>query len=293
MAYESAQQLRFKQKLRLAREQLIVCGHNSCPPVVTKDCTVWLEEVEAELASVVFRVRDTKNRDLPEAHVSVDSENLRDQLDGTAVWVDPGPHLFHFESEASGTSDTFQTLRKGERGRVIEVTVKPRQSELRDDASKAEQGVAAVITEAGAPDARPSESEGVDKNADRIPIELQLTGPVPSRSMPGTGTYVAGGIGVLALSSFAYFELKASGDASDLRQTCAPHCAESDVDAVRSKLLAANVSLGIGLAAIGVAGLLWFLQGSASSQPTSSLRFDVVPLPGQRGANVVTTFTAP
>ena len=52
LAYENAQQLRFKQKLRLARDQLLTCGQASCPSVVNKDCTIWLQEVEGELASV-------------------------------------------------------------------------------------------------------------------------------------------------------------------------------------------------------------------------------------------------
>ncbi len=102
---------------------------------------------------------------------------------------------------------------------------------------------------------------------------------------------MAAGIGVVALSSFAYFGLSADGDAADLRRTCAPNCAPDRVDAVRSKLVLANVSLGVGVAAFGVAGALWLLKGSAPP-PSSSLRLDVVPTHG-RGAAVVATFSAP
>lgn len=290
LAYETAQQLRIKQKLRLSREQLITCGHSSCPSVVTKDCSAWLEEVESELASVLFRARDGKSRDLTEVRISIDGQTLREQLDGGPVFVDPGPHLFHFESDANGTADVYQALRKGERGRVIEVTLKARQ----DEPPKVDPEVAVDKVDAGAADRLPNDVQDDEKKAEsKPPIELQLTRPDPSHGGPGTGTYVAAGIGVLALSSFAYFELKASSDVSDLRSTCAPYCPASEIDAVRSKLVVANVSLGVGVTALGVAGLLWFVRSSGPAQPASSLRFDLVPTAGQRGAQLVTTFTAP
>jgi hypothetical protein len=291
LAYERAQQLRFKQKLRLAREQLITCGHSSCPSVVTKDCTAWLEEVDLELASVLFRVKDTNNKDLTEIHISMDGEPLRDQLDGVAVWIEPGTHHFHFESEASGVADVYQTLQKTDRARAIEVVLKPRQADL----PKREQ-VTTNQGEAGTTDGHAIEPSFDDKKVvNRPPIELQLTGPEPSRSMPGIETFVAAGIGVVALSTFAYLELKASSDAADMRHTCAPNCPAGDVDGVRGKLVAANVSLGVGVAALGVAGLLWALRPTSSptTSSSSSLRFDVVPTVGQHGVEVLTTFSAP
>jgi hypothetical protein len=258
---------------------------------VTKDCTAWLEEVDLELASVLFRVKDTNNRDLTEIRISIDGEALRDQIDGMAVWMEPGPHHFHFESEANGVADVYQTLHKTERGRVIEVVPKPRQG----DPPKPEQ-VTADQGEAGTNDVRTTEAGFDDKKvANRPPIELQLTGPEPAQSMPGAGTFVATGIGVVALSTFAYLELKASSDAADMRHTCAPNCPAGDVDGVRSKLVAANVSLGVGIAALGVAGLLWVLRPTSSptTSSSSSLRFDVVPTAGRRGLEVLTTFSAP
>ena len=67
--------------------------------------------------------------------------------------------------------------------------------------------------------------------------------------------FVLGGVGVVALGSFAIFGLGGKSDVSDL-QACKPHCAQSDVDSARKKLIIADISLGIGIVALGVATYL-------------------------------------
>ena len=71
------------------------------------------------------------------------------------------------------------------------------------------------------------------------------------------------------------------------------------MDSARTKLVVANVSLGVGIAALGVGALLWAVQDSSSSKGASAsglrfgdFAFDVRPARGS-GAEVVTTFTAP
>jgi len=63
------------------------------------------------------------------------------------------------------------------------------------------------------------------------------------------GVGVAGFVGTAALVAIA------SSDASNLRSTCAPTFAASDVDAAHSKLVAANVTLGIGIAGVALAAI--------------------------------------
>jgi hypothetical protein len=227
-AYETAQHLRNELKLRRAREQLLVCGHSSCPAVVTKDCNSWLTQVDKALASVVFRVRGERGQVLTDVRILMDGELLRDKSDGLAVLVDPGLHTFRFESSGFAPSEQRQMLPKGDRNRSIDVGLKPRSEE---QAASAE-----AAPDVSKEDATTSPEGGATKPGDP-------TKPVDTVAGPGAGTYVAGGIGLLALSSFAYFGLSGNSDASHLRDTCAPSCPEQDVSAVRSKLVAANVSL--------------------------------------------------
>ena len=44
----------------------------------------------------------------------------------------------------------------------------------------------------------------------------------------------------------------ANSDANTLRATCAPRCAQDDVDAVQGKITGANVLMGIGIGGIAL-----------------------------------------
>jgi hypothetical protein len=288
VAYENAQQLRSKLKLRRARDQLLICGHSSCPSVVTKDCNAWLEEVEQELTSVVFRVHDARGTDVVDVRISMDGEHLRDKADGSSVFVDPGLHVFRFEADGNAVFEIRQMLRKGDRDRPIELTLKGRLDDSFSRSGEAEldrgDGGSIAVSDARADDRRPEL---------RTPVELQLATPSSPSKVPGVGTFVAAGVGAVALSSFAYFGLSAQGEADDMRNSCAPNCPLERVDAVRSKLVVANVSLAVGIASLGLAAVLWVTQAPPAPQPSTSLRLDVVPAERGRGAGVVATITAP
>jgi hypothetical protein len=100
--------------------------------------------------------------------------------------------------------------------------------------------------------------------------------------------YVLGGFGALSLGSFAYFGLTGQSDASTLRSSCAPHCSDSSVSNVRTKLLVADVSLGLGLVSLGVAGYLLLSSGHHDDAPAQSARvsLDVTPVAGGQVAVV-------
>jgi hypothetical protein len=66
---------------------------------------------------------------------------------------------------------------------------------------------------------------------------------------------VVGGIGVLGIGSFAFFGLSGNAAVDDLKK-CKPNCAPSEVDKARTKLIVADISLGVGVVALGVATYL-------------------------------------
>jgi len=122
---------------------------------------------------------------------------------------------------------------------------------------------------------------------------LKPIAPMPVLA-PGTRTVpvlpiVLGGVGLAGGAVFAGLAFSAQSEYDKLVSSCAPRCSESVVSPVRTKLLAANVSLGVGLAALGTAAVLLLVQGptKSASRPTPS--FGIAPLPG--GAAAV--FSAP
>jgi hypothetical protein len=116
-ANEAAQPLRKSGKLRAAEERLLVCVRTTCPPVVRDDCAQRLSEVRAAEPTVVFVVRDESDHDLTAVHVTMDGAELATKLDGTALAVDPGEHIFAFEAEGRLKETRTLMLNEGDKGR--------------------------------------------------------------------------------------------------------------------------------------------------------------------------------
>jgi hypothetical protein len=257
-SYEQAQKDRLDAKLRLAREQLLVCAHVTCPNVVARDCRQWRNEVEEHMASLLIVARDGRGSELRDVKVLVDGEVILDELDARPVFLDPGIHTLRCERRGSVAAEQKLRLDPGERTRLIEVKL------------------AAAASEEPLPTMgpRPELSRPGGEQSSAVPARDAGVPPdtTSRRKSPGTATYILGGIGAVSLVSFAYLGLTGQSEASSMREVCAPRCAKSEVDAVRTKLIAANISLGVGLAALGAATVLWLSNGTSPSRAT--LRVD-------------------
>jgi hypothetical protein len=76
------------------------------------------------MASVVIRVTDADGSDVVAVRVRVDGALLTDTLDGRAIGVDPGQHVFRFEAGKRVVNRTI-VIREGERGRMLSVGLPP------------------------------------------------------------------------------------------------------------------------------------------------------------------------
>jgi hypothetical protein len=114
--------------------------------------------------------------------------------------------------------------------------------------------------------------------------------PPPAKG-PSLLPWIIGGVGVVGMGSFVYFGISGSTDASNLRNTCAPHCSDASVSDVKQKLLIADISLGVGVVSLGVAGAL-LLFGGHHEEPEhpAPVSLDVVPVPGGQVATLRGSF---
>jgi len=119
----NAQSLRSEGKLRRAREELKACSQPTCPGAVQRDCAQWLREVEAALPSISFSAKDEAGHDLTDVRVLVDGEVLATELAGSAIAVDPGKHVFHFERDGSVPFTQEILVNEGDKARRIDVTL--------------------------------------------------------------------------------------------------------------------------------------------------------------------------
>ncbi len=122
-AAEDAQSQRSSHQLRAARLKFLLCAQESCPLVVRNDCAGWLADVDKLMPSIVVQARDTKGVELTDVRVMVDGEVLADRLDGLAIPVDPGVHLFQFERAGVPPLQQQILIREGEKGRAMPITL--------------------------------------------------------------------------------------------------------------------------------------------------------------------------
>jgi hypothetical protein len=244
-ASEAAQSLRDEGKYKRAREQLLVCTRDACPSVVRKDCAGWLSEIDASMPSVVVSARDASGKDLVDVKVTLDGQPLTDKLDGKPVTIDPGKHALRYEATGSPAVEEEIVMHAGEKNRALNVRL------------------GAPAGPAPSP-ASPSEASPRADTGGRVPPAV---------------AFVLGGIGLVAIGSFAYFGLTGKNDVSDLRSTCAPACDQDKVDKARAKLIIADISLGVGIVALGVATYLLIANRPAASA-TVTTAIDVKAVPG-------------
>ncbi|MBX3187243.1 MAG: PEGA domain-containing protein [Labilithrix sp.] len=216
-AAELGQAARRSDRLLEAKSQFIRCASDACPAVIRSDCARWLDDVDARIPAV--SVRATSEGADVAARVSIDGVAIADAA-SKSIPLDPGKHTFRAEADGYETAEQSLVVAQGEKARVVTIAMKTK------------------VAQPLAPEAPPPPDEG--------------KGTTPF-------VYPALGLGALALGTFTVFAISGRSDASDLRDGCGKTatCAEADVDAVRSKYLVADISLTIGLVALGTAAILW------------------------------------
>jgi hypothetical protein len=226
-----AQQERYGGSLLRARELLLECAREECPPIVRTDCARWFPEVETELPSIVVSARSTSGHEVAAVRVLVDGVVVAPRLDGKPFPVDPGPRVFRYEPETGAPIEETVIVHQGEKNRLLHVVLPER--------------------------ATPSSPAPVAP-------------PLPSRPLP-LGAYGLGGAGILSLGVFAVSGVEGLTGYHHLSDTCSPSCASSDVSRVRVELNIAGVALGIGIAAVGVATWMLLTRSPRAAPPSASL----------------------
>ena len=248
-SYDDSQPLRQAGRLVAARQELLRCSQEICPSAVKSDCLPWLAEVERSLPSIVVAAKDTHGQDTANVRVLIDAALAAPTLDGRPIALDPGTHHLRFELAGAPAIEQDIVVQVGVKNRPVEVSFGPKAP-----------GSGSLGGAAG-----PAAGE-----------------PSAERGEPVAG-YVLTGFGVLGLGSFALFGLLGKGEADTYQETCAPTktCNEDDVAATRTKLIVADVSLGVGVAALGVGiALILYNKLSDPDQAAPSARIDFGPLPG-------------
>ncbi|MBW2524297.1 MAG: hypothetical protein JRI23_08990 [Deltaproteobacteria bacterium] len=126
--------------------------------------------------------------------------------------------------------------------------------------------------------------EGEKRRAMTVVIEAPDSSSPPSSFEVPAVTWALWGVGLAGGVAFGALAGVAKSDRDELQESCAPNCTEDQVDPIRHKLIAANVSLGVGIAALALGTGLMFLLQPEDDAPSARVRLS----PG--GASLALTF---
>jgi hypothetical protein len=235
-AYERTQTEKLAGHYVAAAASALECSQLQCNSAIVQECVRFYSALEAETPTLVFSARKEEGGEFTDVRVEMDGKVVAQTITGRPIAVDPGPHNFVFTHAKRGLLRLSETARVGDKARVLQVTFPD-------------------------PNAK-SKSAGPGAPAPR--------GGVPVM------TYVLGGLGVVALGSFAYFRITGVNDYNSLNESCSPNCNPTDVDPVRQKFTLSYVSLGVGIASVAGAAAFYFAgrSGGPSVQASIAPRSD-------------------
>lgn len=120
-AHVEAQRLQKSAKLREARAALVRCSDPACPSVLVQECTELFSKLDGAVPSLVFVARDPEGKDIADARVLDGGTLILERLDGKAIEVDPGEHVFRIERAGLPPVERKLVVREGDKLRRVEV----------------------------------------------------------------------------------------------------------------------------------------------------------------------------
>jgi hypothetical protein len=283
-AFDKAKETANGAQIREANEWFAVCAQPSCGRSMSKRCSAVHARIAAMIPSVVPVVTDSDGITVRDVVVRMDGESLTSNLDGSAIVVDPGDHQFTFSKDGEVFATRKLAIERGQQRQVVSAKLPPR---------KRDEGYAApvAVTEESAPTRAPRKVPAVTKDVaaaregdgEGAADDEHAPNLVKRESARRSGeqieeshgapwsAYALAGVGLLGVGSYATFNLKGSADNDALVAFCKPSCKPESIRHVRNLYLAADISLGIGLAALAGSTYLFFRSPDSAEEDSSRI----------------------
>jgi hypothetical protein len=184
-------------------------------------------------------------------------------LDGMARLIEPGPHEFTFSTDQGVLATQRVLILEGQRDRPVTVTIawqaQPSAVSAGPAASPTPTAKATPPAAKSAPDdsdkSTPEKAAGTDEGQAKIARSRRASGgdwAMPTSVFP----YVLGGVGLAGLAVGGFLTVWGNSDNSALENTCRPNSQPSSQGHVKTMYVAADISLGVGAAALAVTTFL-------------------------------------
>lgn len=232
--HAESQKLRKAGKLGEAKDLLVQCASEECPAPIREECGKWAEEVEASLPSILIEVRGDDGALRSDVEIWIDGTRRAESLTGLPLPLDPGEHEIEIRPARQKPEKRRVLVNVGAKGQSVAFSLAKKPVSKRAGSGTA----------------------------------LRKAAPRSEAKGTPTAAYVLGGVGLVALGVGGYFGYTAKTRA-DALEDCRPHCDRDEADAMRQKALVADISLGVGVVALGVATVLWLTSGPRSEVASS------------------------
>jgi hypothetical protein len=243
-AHTQAQSLLRAEKLGAARDALEACVDAACPSLVRDDCAQLLADLERAQPKIVFDARDEDGHDLSEVNVLMDGRPFIDRLEGIAIRVDPGPHVFTFEAQGRPAVTKRFIIKEGDRDRRELVILTAVAGSLPDGSAS--------------------------------PPAFARTGPPLAGAQPALGSQrvlalVLAGVGLVGLGTAGAFAIVANAKKDDANALCHDRtCPNREAVAMSHDAVVAGnvatVAVSAGAATIAASAVLWFVARPSSKK---------------------------
>jgi hypothetical protein len=223
----------------LEARRQLIACVRACPGTIQQECSKWFENLSPLIPSIVIHV-ESAGQDRSDVKVEMDGKLLTDKVDGKEIDVDPGPHQFKVTLEGHAPAVRDLVMHEGEKVRSFRVVFDPPPPPVAPTA----------------PDSAPA-----------------MHRPIPPY------VYFLGGVALVGAASFAYFGVSSEIERSRLERTCSPNCSDDDVIGLYRRSLFANISAGVGGAALATGVILLIARPSVPVAPGGTA-LSVTPVSG-------------
>ena len=293
-SYEAAKEKEDSGHLLEARGHYASCAKKVCGAFLLNECITRHARLDTDIPSVVPFATDSSGEARTDVRVTVDGDALVSRIDGRSVRVDPGMHEFVFHGADGVTVSEKVMVLQGDHNRRIGVSLAPPKS------AKAPVALPVAVPVVEPPAVAPKDTAEPGVGAEAVPTpKLTQHREAPAEPVPAAparessskgipvASWVLGGVGVLGVGGFILLSANGRSDNNSLAQSCGAtgSCQQSSVDHIKRNYVIADVSLGVGIAALGGAVLAYALSGpSQKERPAEEQAYRVHVQPTHSGA---------
>jgi hypothetical protein len=279
--YEDAKGKEEAGQLLEARDGYAQCAKTACGRFLVQECTTRHARLDTDIPSVVPVVTDESGAPRTDVSVTVDGESFASKLEGHSLPVNPGVHEFAFSTDDQVFAKEKVMILQGDRNRRIAASLSAKRSRKAAAASTSSEERSVAKKE----EERSKEEERAEAPASEDNV------PSGSKRIPAM-SYVLGGVGALGVGGFVLLSSWARSDNNNLVNGCSPNCSTAARDHVKQRYLMADVSLGVGIAGLGSAILVYALSHGSKERPPEEQAYaiGVQPTPAGAVASVAGSF---